>query len=682
VITEEASATTPADAAGSTTYRPHLDGLRAVAVYLVLLFHAGSATFSGGYIGVDVFFVLSGYLVTQLLFRDVAGRGAIRFGRFYARRFRRLLPAAFVALIVTGLVYSAIGSPVDVARSVGSFKAAFLYSTNWYFIHQSKQYFGGDISTNPILNFWSLAVEEQFYLVWPLLLGGAFVLTRRTDAATRIRLLRVAVAAAGVGSVAWALWLRHVDLNRAYYGTDARAYQLLAGALLALTPALFATAARYRRAARLASILTVLALVVLALSWVHLDAIERGIAATAITCVLIVAMQAADGGPAARMLSTRPFVYLGKISYGTYLWHWLVILVLVQSFHISTISTIAIAFLVATALAALSFELLEQPVRVSRFLDGRRRVVIAAGLTISVVSAVVLVPRIVKPEVSQLSAARDQLGAQLTPRPAGLLQDVFELPHFVTCLGKPLTKCALVSGTGRRVLLIGDSQALLFFPLFIKLAKQDHLQLYVAANGGCPWQRDLYSGFQNYVCQKVKADAYSRMVSKLRPDVIVVAGLDYGTPGTFTKGFENVFGGAASRGAIDASTEASITGLRAPGRKVVIIESLPIPVDHTKPFDSVGCLAKAEFLESCRIRAEIGPTPLERTYRKIAAEDDDVFSLSLDRAVCPALPVCDPVVDGQVVHFDAEHLTVPFSQALEPQVDEYLKSHGIIPPGR
>src|SRR6202040_3664142 len=161
----------------AAAYRPHLDGLRAVAVYLVVLFHAGSSLFPGGYIGVDVFFVLSGFLVTQLLLRDINARGSVRFGRFYARRFRRLLPAAFVALVVTAIVYSAIASPVEMASAVGSFKAAFLYSTNWYFIHQATGYFGANLATNPVLPFWSLAVEEQFYLLWPLILGGVFLCT-------------------------------------------------------------------------------------------------------------------------------------------------------------------------------------------------------------------------------------------------------------------------------------------------------------------------------------------------------------------------------------------------------------------------------------------------------------------------------------------------------------------------
>jgi peptidoglycan/LPS O-acetylase OafA/YrhL len=163
----------------ATGYRPQLDGLRAVAVYLVVLFHAGVDRFSGGFIGVDVFFVLSGYLVTQLLMRDLAGAGTVRLSRFYARRIRRLLPASFVLLIVTAVVYAAIASPAEASASIGAFRAVFLYVANWYFIHQSSDYFGSAIENSPVIHFWSLAIEEQFYLLWPILLGGIVSLTRR-----------------------------------------------------------------------------------------------------------------------------------------------------------------------------------------------------------------------------------------------------------------------------------------------------------------------------------------------------------------------------------------------------------------------------------------------------------------------------------------------------------------------
>ena len=160
-------------------YRPQLDGMRAVAVYLVVAFHAGLSAFSGGFIGVDVFFVLSGYLVTQLLLRDFRAAGRIDFRRFYSRRFRRLLPAAFVVLLVTAAVYAAVAAPADVLNAVGGFRAAFLYVANWHFISQSNDYFAANVNTNPVVHFWSLAVEEQFYLCWPIVLTGVFVAARR-----------------------------------------------------------------------------------------------------------------------------------------------------------------------------------------------------------------------------------------------------------------------------------------------------------------------------------------------------------------------------------------------------------------------------------------------------------------------------------------------------------------------
>jgi len=149
-------------------YRPQLDGLRAVAVYLVVAYHAGIHGFSGGFIGVDLFFVLSGYLVTQLLLRDFRQSERIGFRRFYARRMRRLLPAAFATLIVTAVVYTAVAAPAEVLAARGGFRSAFLYVANWHFIAQSNDYFAADVNSNPVVHFWSLAVEEQFYLLWPL----------------------------------------------------------------------------------------------------------------------------------------------------------------------------------------------------------------------------------------------------------------------------------------------------------------------------------------------------------------------------------------------------------------------------------------------------------------------------------------------------------------------------------
>jgi len=652
-------------------YRPHLDGLRAVAVYLVVLFHAGSKSFSGGYIGVDVFFVLSGFLVTQLLLRDVARGGGIAYGRFYSRRFRRLLPAAFVTLIVTAFVYTAIASPVEVSDAVGSFKAAFLYSTNWYFIHQSSNYFGATIATNPLLHFWSLAVEEQFYLVWPLALGGVLALTRRLDHAARLRAVAIAVAIAAIGSMVWALSLRTADPNHAYYGTDARAYELLAGALLALVPTVVDSATRFRRSMRLATTASVVGLLVLASSWINLDAIERGIAVTITTCVLLVAIEAAGGGVVQRALSTRPVVYLGKISYGTYLWHWIVILVATNAFHLSSIATVGIACLVATALASLSFNILEQPVRTSRRLDRYRGIVIATGLTVSVVSALVLIPKIVTPANATAPVVRNSTTALLTPVPRNL---VFETAHptATSCLDEPASACTVIHGTGRHLLLIGDSAAQMMVPLFTTIAQRENLTLSVSVQPGCPWQLDLYTQIRRDQCKQRKQDLYRRVIPALRPDVTVVMNLEYPT--------FRPDGNEAGPFAIAAATTASLAALEVGGRDVITIDPIPAASRHNTSFDPLACLSKAKWLEECRYNAPTAPLPLEELYRRLAGQDDKVHVLNLNDQVCPLLPICDPVVDGHIVKQDASHLTIAFSESLAPEVDRYLKSVGLIPP--
>jgi peptidoglycan/LPS O-acetylase OafA/YrhL len=681
---EEAVATEPNEPGLAATYRPHLDGLRAVAVYLVVMFHSGLGRFSGGFVGVDVFFVLSGFLVTQLLLRDIARSGSIRFGRFYARRFRRLLPAAFVALLVTAAVFAAIASPAEVVNAVGSFKAAFLYSANWFFIHQSTAYFGTDIATNPVLHFWSLAVEEQFYLVWPLALGGLFAFTRRLDARQQMNVVRIVVAVGMVASVIWALSLRTSNPNRAYYGTDTRAYQLLAGASLALVPGLMERAKRFRTATRGLTLLSFVALVMIATSWVHWDAIERGVAVTIATCVLIVAIDASDGGFVKRVLSNSSVVYLGKISYGTYLWHWLVILVAIRAFHPSPLATFGISCLVATALASLSFDMLERPIRTSSLLDRHRITVIAAGLTISVVSALVLIPAITHKNHGSTAVAAQATNTNGTPVPASL-----DWQHakkgatgFTHCTGRLVSNCTLVQGTGRSIFLLGDSHAWMLIPAFQELAQRENLTFSATSIPTCPWQLNLYTTFEastrNKTCKTEKDDVYNRVIPALHPDVVVVVNQPYDDPTlpTSLMGADGRVQPSGSDGKYDllsATTKAAIAALQAPGRDVVIVEPFP-----RSELDPLACISKAKVLEECRYVTSASPTRLELMYRQIAKDDQRVWSADLDRLECPYDPICDPVVNDQIVKIDQGHMSAAFSRSIGPEIDAYLKQIGVI----
>jgi peptidoglycan/LPS O-acetylase OafA/YrhL len=695
-VVEQASTGTAPGARPGEGYRPHLDGLRAVAVYLVILFHAGAAHFAGGFIGVDVFFVLSGYLVTQLLMRDLESRGAIRFPRFYARRMRRLLPASLVALLVTAVVYSAVASRADTSSAVNAFKAAFLYVANWFFIRRSSDYFAADINNNPVVHFWSLAVEEQFYFLWPILLGGLYAATRRFDRYAH-RAMQLAVAAGALVSVLWALHLAGYNLNRAYYGTDTRAYQLLAGALLALSPGLVRRAAT-RRAARVAALVALLALVVFATSRVHMNTVHRGIAATITTAVLIVAIESARGGPVNRLLSSSPAVYLGKISYGTYLWHWPVIVVAVAVIDkgLSPLSTFAISALLATGLASLSYHLIERPIREERFLDGISPIVIGAGLGIAVVSALVIVPRILDP----LRARREPVQPTTvagTPIPnldfasatkVPVLLNGFRLPKSWNCNGKPVARCTIIKGSGPSVLIIGDSHAEMFMPAFAKMAQTRHLALSEAASPGCPWQRDVYlpqdnvGNDNNYTknCVALKQDLYTRVLPELKPDLVIAISNDY-----LTRRVGVVFGrngkplpapNPAALERLEATdTERSLKAMGAFAKKILIVDPIPTTIPAHDPF---VCLTKSKFIEDCRFVVSTEPAPLRLIYGRLA-DNNQFYVANIDKLICPYWPICDPIVDGLIVRHDYEHITPAFSLSLTPALTNLLQNEALIP---
>src|SRR5262245_14814228 len=212
-------------------YRPALDGVRALAVSAVLLFHGGVGALRGGFLGVDAFFVLSGFLITSLLLAERARHGRIKLSAFWVRRARRLLPALLVLLVVVVAAFRSVLAGTEVMLLRGDALAALGYIANWRMIYRGSDYFAQNASPSPLQHTWSLGIEEQFYLLWPVLMVAVLGLAARRS---RAALLAVTLAGATASAIAAAMLYGPLDSNRAYFGTDARAQALLVGALLAV----------------------------------------------------------------------------------------------------------------------------------------------------------------------------------------------------------------------------------------------------------------------------------------------------------------------------------------------------------------------------------------------------------------------------------------------------------------
>jgi len=659
-------------------YRAHLDGVRTVAVYLVVLFHADVQRFSGGFIGVDVFFVLSGYLVTQVLMRDLGSGGRVRFGRFYARRFRRLLPASALALLGTAVAYSWVVGPAELSESIEDFQAAFLYVANWFFIRESSDYFASGEAVSPVLHFWSLAVEEQFYLVWPLLLGGLVsLLTRFADRMWAIATAVVVVAAAA--SFGWAWHLSTVAPDRAYYGTDTRAYQLLAGALVAMTPSLVN---RWRRLDSLAvpvGLMALVGLVVASTPSVPGRPVLRGMVATVFTVALIVSIERRRG-PGGRFLGWKPMVELGRISYGTYLWHWPVIVILGRIGDFSPWRTALLAIAVSTGLAAISAVLVEMPFRNPSRLDQVPRLVVVGGLSTSLLLGLMVVRPLAESSggpsrqrtITAAGSASD--GVVLTPIPDDFdAVAVKEAGYSVQsgCDAVTGEGCAVVDGEGAHVLVIGDSNAIMLTEALISMAESEDLTLTLASNNGCAWQRGFFyesNPDARPMCEKIQERVYGEVLADANPDVVLAIGvLPAGTrPGPYSgKGWEQ-----ENRSA----TRDSVARIIESGARLVVIEPLPRAGNDPTP---LGCLETASYQEQCSFTTPTDPYWIEDDLRALDAANDAMWSIDLDLAVCPDKPVCRPFIDGTFVRWDGGHTTREFGVTLADDLAAVLRDLGL-----
>ena len=356
VVTQTGEAADGASAGDAAGRVAALDGVRGIAIVAVMLFHGGVSWAAGGFLGVDVFFVLSGYLITSQLVREVGTTNTVSIGKFWLRRVRRLIPAAYVVIAAVAAWTRFVG-PIGGTDIRGDVASALGFVSNWKFISQQTDYFARTATPSPLQHTWSLAVEAQFYVFWPFFVLGAMRLVsasrgrrayahhaRRPSAMWPPELVVAAVAAVGVAASAAAMALLYHqggDPTRVYFGTDTRVQAILVGAFIA---AVFAAAAPGDQRATWSSaargtldFVGVVAGVGILVACNRFDgnsaSLYRGGFAlvAALTAAVIAVIVLVPDGLISRIMAWRPLSGLGKISYGVYLWHWPVFLILTRS---------------------------------------------------------------------------------------------------------------------------------------------------------------------------------------------------------------------------------------------------------------------------------------------------------------------------------------------------------------
>jgi peptidoglycan/LPS O-acetylase OafA/YrhL len=414
-------------------YAPALDGVRALAVAAVLLYHGGVPWFSGGFLGVDLFFVLSGYLITSLLLAELADSGRIDLKRFWIRRARRLLPAAFL-LIAVCLVVAAVFLPGDLARLRGDALAAFAYVNNWHQVLADRSYFSAFERPSLVQHLWSLAIEEQFYLLWPLVLGFCLAGVGRSGT---MRLTAVAMVASALAM--GLLFQGGADPSRVYFGTDTHASGLLIGCLLAFAWPLRTPRSQPRGHAALVldvAAVAAVAAIVAAITTMHdYDPLvyRGGLFAVSLATAVLIAAVVHPACHAGRVLGTAPLRWIGERSYGIYLWHWPVMALSRPGTDIdwSRWVLVPLQIAVTVAIAAASYRWVERPVRTGTatrdlraWLDRRaprHRLAIVLGALAAAASMIAWVATVNTPTTpaSQLASARSAAAtADPTPAPA------------------------------------------------------------------------------------------------------------------------------------------------------------------------------------------------------------------------------------------------------------------------
>jgi len=641
----------PAGNTETAPFRRDIEGLRAVAVIGVVALHFGVPGISGGFVGVDIFFVISGYLITGLLVQELEKHGEIDLLRFYGRRARRLLPALVLMTLATLVAVLFVLAPTAQLRFAQAAAATSLYASNFLFLRQALDYFAPLSASNPFLHTWSLGVEEQFYFVWPalLLLAG-----RR-----QVRPVRLAAILASVTLISFALclWLTRRDQPWAFYASPARAWEFGIGGLAAL-----AWVTRWARRSKVVPALGWVASAALLLSFAVIKEASSfpgwiallPVAAT--SCVLISGAVQDEQGPT-RVLQMAPFQWFGRRSYSIYLWHWPIISLATALYpSLSAAGRLTCCALTLTCAAA-SYQWLEAPVRSHPWLAARAIRPVCLGVCLTVVGVAAAMgartfarhfatspEQIAMASVRRLTVARRQ-GCEASAR-----------------VSEPVTCVFGAASSSVTVVLFGDSHADQWSTPLAPIADAEGWRLVTYLKAGCAVADiPVYDSRLHRIsdeCAAWRTKALDAIV-RLHPNMIVVGEFSSRyIRGTRTDPGAN----GVSMASWAAGMMRSLRELRRADSTIVLLRDSPTPL-----WDMPSCLENAQWRgasqQTCDMPRSLALAPVTLIESRFATSIPGVRLVDLTSQFCDAT-TCPAWRNGLVVYRDDSHITNAFAASL------------------
>lgn len=658
--------------------------MRAVAIGLVLLYHAGLPWLPGGFVGVDVFFVISGFLITGLLLREIEETGRVSLTTFYARRAKRLLPATAVVLVAAAvLTYHFL--PVTDRRVFGwDIMSAATYVANWRFADRSVDYLAEGIGASPVQHFWSLAVEEQFYVVWPLLIVAVLLVARRARKPART-LLGPALLLVAIPSFSWSLVETTRSPEAAFFTTHTRLWELAAGAGVAI-----ALPHVRRIPGRIATALTAAGLVAIAGSAMFFDgntAWPGYMAAVPVlgTAAAIAGGEVARNAGVGRLLSARPMVWVGGLSYSLYLWHWPLLIAATAYWdgNLGVKRGLAVVLL-AVVPAWISFKFIENPLRFSqRLKSASLSLSVGANLTAvggaAGLALVLLVPATPSPGssvsppgakiVQDSPASAGDLWQvdsyeRILPSPETATQDVpvaYEEGCQQNIQGEAVVTCQYGDAASEQVvLLVGDSKAMQWQPALEEIASNRGWNLVTMIKSSCGFN-DGTVVYQDSVYAACVAWnlAVDSEISALEPDVVLTS---QGSATALTNPADAQ--SEATKQSMIAALQSRWTSLAERGIPVVSLANNPSPGGNV-----YECVAEnLEALSECSFS---GGTKTADVQRAAAELVPGTVVVDMNDIICPG-GMCPAVMGEVLVYRQGSHLTKTFVETAGPVLEDRL----------